>query len=168
MQPKVSTINKTVKLKPKPKEKTNVNIDIINFLARNFKKVRIGMENDENYENDELVKKIVERLRSIDDTEYAHATYTKKSMNEFKDFFETKDVYFEEYTKRILEQVLTNIERKTEPKRYNYVLQLISCKINEPACDDDVRDKIIPSPRRTSRGGKKKMKRTKKRNYLER
>ena len=153
--------NITMKIKPKPEQKTNSSIDIMNFLVRSFRKVRVGIENEEPEENEEIVEKIVTRLRSIDDSEYKGATFTKKSMNEFKIFFEMKNIVFDNYAKRVLEQTLLDIDRNREPNRYNYVLQLISCKINIKACDDAVRDRTASMS--VSTGGKIKKKRTKKR-----
>jgi len=127
----------------------------MNFLVRSFRKVvRIGVVDEDQEENEELIEKIVTRLRSIDDSEYKGATFTKKSMNEFKTFFAMKDVDFDNYAKRVLENTLYNIDRETEPNRYNYVLQLISCKINMKACDDHVRDRTKSYSMSVTRGGK--------------
>ena len=62
--------NSTMKIKPKPQQKTNNSVDIMNFLVKSFRKVSIGIENGEPVENDEIVEKILTRLRSIDDSEY--------------------------------------------------------------------------------------------------
>lgn len=156
--------NSTMKMKPKTQQKTNNSIDIMNFLVRSFRKVRVGIENEEPEENEEIaeiVEKILTRLRSIDDSEYKGATFTKKSMGEFKKFFEMKNIVFDNYAKRVLEHTLLDIDRNREPNRYNYVLQLISCKINIKACDDTVRDRTVSIS--VSTGGKIKKKRTKKR-----
>ena len=99
---------------------------------------------------------ILSILRKMDDSIFKKSSIIEKSTAEFKKFYKEHKNNFDIFAKRVLEEVKEGIDRNKEPNKYNFLLELISCKINPKACEDDVRDKPNSLSMSTRIGGKRK------------
>ena len=114
--------------------------------------LQINQQNNNTLKISQEQKKKINLLNDYDDDEFHPMYYDdESSMNGILRIFSKRGLYLNELQISELMGILNSIDRKLFPMKWNFIMQLISCKISPKDCF--VESEIIPA-KRTRFGGK--------------
>ena len=127
------------------------------YIVQQMTELHINQENNNTSKISQEQSKIINLLNEYDDDEFHPMYYDdKSSMNDILRIFSRRGLYLNELQTSELMGILNSIDRKKFPLKWNFIMQLISCKISPKDCY--IEPEIVPAKRTRFAGKKNKTK----------